>query len=684
MTRVIMEATLGCSAYFEQAKELYRVMHQEAPQETPEAISDISTDLQFAKCLITLKEQYQTNPLRYYSALRQTQLAHPEWAAVEFLKETPLSHLGIDKLQNLFNLAASVYKVMHSVSDAAEDQPHVLACSLYEMLGHLEVLEAKQKAASTTTSSIAQGACAAVAVGLFNIWLAPAVLIGGSSLGYAIRKVSSGEPLFQERQLTQELTYVSLNTFVSYAFEQKSSGIYGRYIRKFPSHTLGKIQIALPGETFSVEFNLFAKHKIRPACVKRLHAVMLRALNTRTLAPNNCLNIIDVLEKGAILSGNQVTAAAFLDVHLAACLEGLKQRCRSLSHLKDFYALVAPAIIDVPGYKNSCGLFAIALGAMRADRQKPVNSAKLPAQFSNWDQSWLMRTNNDADILDEVHSSLREMLQQALLANASFQQARLIDFISLCHNLVYNQSYAKEMEALALSNEEFMSFLESEVKLECYQLSQLERTEFEKMLNSDAAKISAHDISDASIESIDSFYQDTPSALDRIIKQKKLLSVLWASYPTQEQRVLVRNQANTWFEKKFEDQLAVTTKAKKNLVIKFFGFLASASFDLDGNTYTLPNHNDDIDSHTLLLKVGSMIRPIWPLLFANYAEYLQKEPQMLSADELKIVAQAWNIELFIHEWPPNDDQKNLPCSRLRVYLTNPSHKHWQVFEADSK
>ncbi|MCE5293000.1 MAG: hypothetical protein LLF94_00115 [Chlamydiales bacterium] len=658
--------TFGCSSYYDQLYAVYEALKQDIPKAVPEGLCEQKTDLAFAKAIVTLKEIYSKAASASLQNFQVLESLHPDWPTVDFITGIALSHLKIDPLQNLFSLSVSVYRVMHAHTRVLDTQTHQLSSRLYEILAAVDCLERKANKV-TARDVMVYGTVASAATGFVSVWLMPV----GFVVGGIYKVFSKDEPFFMERRRDKAMVLTKLHECVQYGYEPESTGIWGRYVRSRPSNTLGEIFIDLQGESFCCCFNKLLKHVISPEDIQRLHGMMMRGLGNHTLQADVCIGIIEALEQ-----------AKFLDASLAACLAGVKQACQNL--LNRAAGILPDSIIDVSGYHNSCGLFALSLASIRANLKSPVNSANLPQCVLGWDESFLQSSNTNYDILDPIHTLLREELASALLENNEFKERRFTNFIELCNKIVTKQAPAADVEALYKGNSAFIESLKRAsvpIKItveECQIIKKQLESEDVKItyddlvfLNQQLSRLIVGDVEQV----VDAMYAQEKNPIVRLIKQRKILALAWDMALTLKERVKIRDKADIWLETQLTSLIAANPK-EKHFSVKLVGFLASAIFEADGNTFSLSKYTDVIDDRALDVFIKSLVRPVWPNLFASYVAYLKGNSIMVTVDELGILAEKWGVDLFVHEWPEGEASLS---TKLRVCLTNPSQNHWQVF-----
>jgi hypothetical protein len=88
---------------------------------------------------------------------------------------------------------------------------------------------------------------------------------------------------------------------VTFKFNERSSGFWGRYIEKRASFTVGKLAIDLGNnESMTLDFNLNAKHKIARKDVNKLCEILARKLKNDPNFAQTCSAILKKLEKMTI------------------------------------------------------------------------------------------------------------------------------------------------------------------------------------------------------------------------------------------------------------------------------------------------------------------------------------------------------------------------------------------------
>ena len=93
---------------------------------------------------------------------------------------------------------------------------------------------------------------------------------------------------------------------VTFKFNDKSSGFWGRYIAKRPSFTKGKVSIDLAnGEILTFKYDLNAKHKVAKNDLRNLFEKLSKLLNEDPQYAGACLNILNKLETKMIDRGDR-------------------------------------------------------------------------------------------------------------------------------------------------------------------------------------------------------------------------------------------------------------------------------------------------------------------------------------------------------------------------------------------
>jgi hypothetical protein len=288
-----------------------------------------------------------------------------------------------------------------------------------------------------------------------------------------------------------------------------------------------------------------------------------------------------------------------------------------------------------------------------------------------------------------MHRILRQEMADTLSQDQEFKALREEGFASVCTNVLCNEPYPIEFEALVKSNLPFFTQLKARVVPELYQMTEVDLGFFLQKFKSESTQIQTSDIvrmqklistsSPLAFESaIESFFQETINPVDRVIKQKKLFSVTWMLFATLEQRQLWCSLERKWFEKKLLEFMSLGNLNQNAFLLKLFGLLLSVNFEGNGNSHTTARI-DFIESQSLQLLIANQVRAQWPHIFANYLSFIKNQNYMFTADELIALARKWLIDLEIYEWSKNDEASTPPSARLKVRLTNPSYLHWQVY-----
>ncbi len=630
-----------------------------------------SKSAEVALQILELRRSFLENPAKHYDSIRQLQIKNPKWIILEFVQASHLSSpsSGLEQLKSLYCLSSKVYLVASDIlGQEWEAEFEELADELYRLLEEIQFLEVQP----SNTLKYAGALGAAALAGAMTPIAAPLAAGGVLALSW-LRRVTSA-PLLQDRPRNSQVEFHNLHNNVRYFYEPESSGLIGRTFTNKPSKTIGQLEIDLEnGEAFSCYFDESAKHKVLPSDVQRLHAAMLRAFRENKANPTLYLDILNALD------------GKFLDENLALCLVRIKTLCNRAKVASDMppQKPLEATTTDVPGYKNSCGLFALALAAWR--------KKKLPKNLQQWDEACFSAKNKDTLILEEIHSFLRDELAISLMANSLLQENIRERFIMACHLKVTSGCSLPDMEPFLTSNDAFIRRVKA-ADYKRFILTDEELPRYIEMVESAAISselprmqkrirtfFDAHPkpadraTKEAFRAIIEDFFQNEIDPLIRIIKQRKLYLATVISCQTLEMRQWWRKEAQGWLESKFL-QLLTTSQDTVHLY-RLFTLLFRMDVAPNGRDFAFPQENELLES-TLPLFLLTEIHSQWGQLFANYVLYLQGGNCMLTADELQALATKWGLEIVVLDWVQKIQSS--PSDAKTVYLKNPSHTHWMA------
>jgi hypothetical protein len=159
-----------------------------------------------------------------------------------------------------------------------------------------------------------------------------------SALGgivYLGQRITS-DTVLENRPTTKVHKYTQESKKISWAREPISSGLIGRYIeRKEESDSLGRISIRLSGSFVDLKYNLMSAYRVSPAAVRSLSAQLTEEVRSGQLAPEECIDILRVLETTVIARKKSIKNAllrekpvvGFVSPETALFFDRLKSLC---------------------------------------------------------------------------------------------------------------------------------------------------------------------------------------------------------------------------------------------------------------------------------------------------------------------------------------------------------------------
>ncbi|WP_166157522.1 hypothetical protein [Neochlamydia sp. AcF84] len=360
-------------------------------------------------------------------------------------------------------------------------------------------------------------------------------------------------------------------------------------------------------------------------------------------------------------------------------------------------------IIDVSGFGNSCGLFALARGVKLADAvgNSKKFTEEIPPFIFDLDGKLLKNTDYHAtEKIKSIDTQLREELIKAFKVSSEYKSLRQENFISCCLDYIQGYRLPIDMEAFTISNEPFLAKLKieylqyrlvveqeelneklkeiEEIEIEIDDISVL-RAKIHKKLEEGVGEITENFFS----ELFSQYCKNEPDQVKSYIIIYKLYAAAW---------VEVRHKNADFLQllghkgAKYLETLLTRFSSKQNAytekfisTLKLFGILMSTQFNSQGDK-VVNAAIDIINKNITYFFVLSQIQGHWENIFENYCQYVREKAPMLSADELGCLANKWKIRLDIRmptgEFYSNNADAN---ERMWVKLCNPSEIHWQVY-----
>jgi hypothetical protein len=373
-------------------------------------------------------------------------------------------------------------------------------------------------------------------------------------------------------------------------------------------------------------------------------------------------------------------------------------------------------IIDVSGYDNNCGLFALALGVKLAFlRQKNVDLQPQYPPYLNDLSEELFRKETRETV--QIGKLLRETFHAKLMADDLYKKNNYFNFVSCCEaylaralalteNTVY--SFLREIE-----QEDMEAFLRPNITWVNSNLlpAWLEiKDSVEEAINENLLlELNKIDIQAETVSALSQQFilllsngteihsdignlltpdQKADLTIEQLIKLRKLCQLAWRRvkeiHGTSEQRKYLSGRLGKFLEQETLKQLSRNTPNKIDELVLIL-FLEDAFFDVKGQI-KVQEINSQKHNETLRTARCSFIKKqlilFWDQIYLNYCKNILESTMMLSADELGYLANVWEVQLTIqfnndrkyHSYNKKDNQK------LQVCLCNPALNHWQVID----
>lgn len=331
-------------------------------------------------------------------------------------------------------------------------------------------------------------------------------------------------------------------------------------------------------------------------------------------------------------------------------------------------------MLDVSGYDNNCGLYALSLAARNAiDGVGPQHTAKIPIEVKNLTDYDVAPGSNG---LEYYGNFLRKTLYNVLKADEVYKNLRKQTFINLC----FTKNTALDAQSFAISNNEYINNLDDQIDFLQARLYSINDTSIDLNLRT---------------EEVANFYADLKSFF--IVDESSLATRLNEYLPQDAElssAIKFINLFTTAWENVLEsDAPPEDRQAIKELITKhIYNFLSNDLNKLDENSMeyltrvklflkllTLGDlgHKDTNENLRLLL-CFCQVNKDWDMCYENYLNYVKNNCPMLTADELGAIAKAWAVKLTI-EFPNKQTyiSENIEYA-VAVTLCNPNQNHWQV------
>ncbi len=365
-------------------------------------------------------------------------------------------------------------------------------------------------------------------------------------------------------------------------------------------------------------------------------------------------------------------------------------------------------ILNVSGYKNNCGLYALALSCKKAiEFQQNLGLTMTYSSCLEKINDTILKHYLENHFLyfgdqDSVGKKLRMELKEALYSDEIYKLSRVESFVTLAYNYFETGEYSIDMEAWFKGNKEILSYIRAEVdKLKQSLPDQINHVfasilNEKKLANSQRAEESFQfikSILNKEIQEVESHlrtrwnqFQDYDEVLYECIH------IFWAwEYINEEYASIERRREFIGLVHQTYEE--ITHKGEWLDEVMKFIFLAVPScapysnFNDKSVSQLFQATKENAFNRAFSLILTSKIQSNWDSIYKNYINYVVDENNevQLSVDELKVLGRRWGVNVCIAYDEENEQISSEFPEGLTVCLTtNAVKNHWLVDLARQK
>lgn len=348
-------------------------------------------------------------------------------------------------------------------------------------------------------------------------------------------------------------------------------------------------------------------------------------------------------------------------------------------------------IINVSGFGNNCGLYALTLGIKKYLTANPTDRAVLnhiKNLLDKIDESSLTQRNASTA---EIGKQLRGYLFIALRNNPEFKQKRRENFVAYIVNYLNKKELPADMATFKSANQTLLnslyikwktlepvftkiSFPQEFLKKHCDTITctDSEITTLKNQIASNNFEINLL---------LNNIWQASPeqSTIDKTIKFRKLFDHEVYGTLSGETVGYIKECLRHFIDKQIATDLQIRIKDSVESYVQMLQNYALLTF-YNFQTHELKFIETEVITTMCRYWVDQnlSLQHSFDEVYAHYCDRLLHHPEMLSADELDCLAAYFGVGLSIEfsdgsRFEPRQ-QANLP----QITLCNPSQDHWQV------
>jgi hypothetical protein len=358
-------------------------------------------------------------------------------------------------------------------------------------------------------------------------------------------------------------------------------------------------------------------------------------------------------------------------------------------------------IINVSGFGNNCGLYALALGIKKFLAVNHAVSSQTKEIFNAMDELSLIRST---PLTETIGKELRQYLFNAVSLDEEFKTNRRENFIAyVVTQLAGKEEIPMDMLAFHLANQHFFDSLKiqwvelletlPEMSIVWNQVRELEKKcraikvtdeQIAKLIPQVKKHFSRIKLTHKAIENfINQIWVDlsTQSLVEKIVSLRKIFSqinfaeILGEEIEQGQKNALFKEQLTRFVDDQIVRYLLAIVTEQEQYKRELICYALLSDYSLEGRIKVV---RYDINKTICRYFVEQQLFDQYATIYNNYCTYLREQLVMLTADELGCLATYFGVRVTIKFPDGNHYQSSEQVNLPQIILCNPTQDHWQV------